>query len=570
MEPKIERVITLHLQDVIPQIPAGYTKPLEVLDGKTRVLLKAAEVEKGMANGRPTVSLASIHDQMPEIFLQSVGPGDTTQIALPFSRVLEEFTKLQVRSDQVRQTAVPQVETPFLKVTLEDDDKFGTKTEQIETTMMPPVRVQPATAEALAAAEPEPAIDARPAAQPFPAPARITFDPGATPAVAARPAPAPSSAAAPRIPFKLSPNGTDVPAKESVPASGGPSVPNLSSPRPPTRIPFKLTAAPEEPPKPALEPWITADKNAPAEAEVSLPASVEKPGTRIRLGLKRVLGALPAFQLTGECDGVPADVRLELPFALVEPQLATGRVMLAPEVFAAAIPEPYRHLFASDCAADVALPLHEVLKNIPSTSLRMRDDQVEQEVGATFETPFSTTAAEDAKRFGVQSSPVTKPAAVEADNLTPEASAEEEPRPVTTSSSESLRTPLQVALNTDEKLDAKSVLSHINRMSGVKASAIMFRDGLSLAGQLPADLESEGLCAAAPSVMQRLESHMTESKLGTLRGMTLAGAKGTITFFMHENLCLAALHSNGEIPLEIRDRLGRIVHELSRKYSASV
>src|SRR5436305_6814404 len=88
MEPKIERVITLHLQDVIPQIPAGYTKPLEVLDGKTRVLLKAAEVEKGMANGRPTVSLASIHDQMPEIFLQSVGPGDTTQIALPFSRVL--------------------------------------------------------------------------------------------------------------------------------------------------------------------------------------------------------------------------------------------------------------------------------------------------------------------------------------------------------------------------------------------------------------------------------------------------------------------------------------------------
>ena len=45
------------------------------------------------------------------------------------------------------------------------------------------------------------------------------------------------------------------------------------------------------------------------------------------------------------------------------------------------------------------LPLHEVLKNLPTTSLRMRDDQEEQDLGATIATPFSAKAEEDAKRF---------------------------------------------------------------------------------------------------------------------------------------------------------------------------
>ena len=49
--------------------------------------------------------------------------------------------------------------------------------------------------------------------------------------------------------------------------------------------------------------------------------------------------------------------------------------------------------------------------------------------------------------------------------------------------------------------------------------------------------------------------------------MTLSCAKGAITFFMHENLCLAALHASGELTPDVREKLARIVHELSRKYS---
>ena len=97
--------------------------------------------------------------------------------------------------------------------------------------------------------------------------------------------------------------------------------------------------------------------------------------------------------------------------------------------------------------------------------------------------------------------------------------------------------------------------------------ARLFGDGLSLAGSLPAELETDGICAMAPSLMQRIENHLVDTKLGPLRGMTLSCVKGAITFYMHENLCLAALHSDVDLPGESRDRLGRIVHELSRKYS---
>ncbi len=129
------------------------------------------------------------------------------------------------------------------------------------------------------------------------------------------------------------------------------------------------------------------------------------------------------------------------------------------------------------------------------------------------------------------------------------------------------RNALQTALDTDETLDAKAVVEHVRKMEGVEACAIMFGDGLSLAGNMPANYETEGLCAMAPSLLQRIENHMVDSQLGALRAMTLSCAKAAITFFMHDNLCLAALHPKEDLAADIRDRLGRTVQELSRQYS---
>jgi predicted regulator of Ras-like GTPase activity (Roadblock/LC7/MglB family) len=545
LEPRVERVIALELADIAAQIPADYIKPIESIDGTRRILLKASEVERGMASGKPAVSLATIYQQVPEIFLRSIVPTDQVQVQLPFKKVLEQFVSLQVRSDQERHQAVPQVETPFLKVTLEDNSRFGTTIEAVETSDLPPVRVESATAEAFAAAEPEAAGNG------------CVQHPGSEN----------TSAMPTRIPFKLSPNGTGGPAPESVPASSGPSVPT-SFPSGPasTRIPFKMTA-PSDDLRPEHEPWLTAESLAASAETPVAPATESKAEVKITLALKPILQGLSPFQLGGDPGSVPAEAQIELPFSLIEPQLATGRIIVTPEVFAAGLPEEYRSLFKAGEAADVMLPLDEVLKNLPTASLRMREDQEEQEAGANFATPFSAKAEEDAKRFNIAGTAIAKP-------IVTLVAAEEEAQaaavPVRKPFDLPPRNPLQVALETDEKLDAKGVVAHVNKLAGVKACALMFGDGLSLAGSLPAEYETDGLCAMAPSLMQRIEKHMVETKLGALRGMTLSCVKGAVTFFMHENLCLAALHASGDLASEVREKLARVVHELSRKYSHPV
>jgi predicted regulator of Ras-like GTPase activity (Roadblock/LC7/MglB family) len=431
-------------------------------------------------------------------------------------------------------------------------------------------------------------------------------------------APAPTNGSQPkRIPFKLSPNGTDAPAPESVPASSGPSVPNLSpssvtpenrdtevpptlgsaapATKPPVRIPFKMVVPPpsvEEEAKPKKEPWLTKESfgttDVPVEAkptEDAVPETSRVTEVKISLPLLPILKSLPPMQLTGDPGSVPADVRLELPFALVEPQLASGRVTITAKVFEVSMPVSFRGLFqAGPGGVDVALPLQEVLKNLPATSLRMRDDQEEQDAGQNFATPFSAKAEEDAKRFNVPATPVAKPVVPEPEPETVAAgvSPASEEKPATRKAADtaagteekpggrSIRSPLQVALDTDEKLDAKGVVALVNKIPGVKACAILFGDGLSLAGSLPPELETDGICAMAPALMQRLENHLVDTKLGLLRGMTLSCTKGAITFYMHENLCLAALHADADLPGEARERLSRIVHEMSRKYSHPV
>jgi predicted regulator of Ras-like GTPase activity (Roadblock/LC7/MglB family) len=316
------------------------------------------------------------------------------------------------------------------------------------------------------------------------------------------------------------------------------------------RIPFKITA-PSDDLRPKPEPWLTAESLA---ASTEMPVVPEPPvqapaptnaETKIALPLKSILQELPPMQWSGDAGSVPESARIEFPFALIEPQLATGRISVTAKVFETCLPQDYRSQFkAGEANLDVPLPLPDVLKNLPAASLRMRDDQVEQEAGANFATPFSAKAEEDSKRFNVPATPVAKPVVIASAEEAPPVDPAAVPGTAEPQLAESAaekasdrppRTPLQVALETDEKLDAKAVVVLVNKIPGVKACAIMFGDGLSLAGSLPPEVEAEGLCAMAPALMQRLENHLVDTKLGALRGLTLSCVKGAITFYMHEN-----------------------------------
>ena len=245
--------------------------------------------------------------------------------------------------------AVPQVETPFLQVTLEDSGAFGTH--------------DGATAKAAG----ESAARADPTAH------RGAFA-AAEPEAIAEPswnAPAASDERQRtrnqlrEFPSSFHRMERTAPAPESVPASSGPSVPNLPSPfagasrgsdpkacnRPPQRSGDKgshwrqcrcefrsrclhrrgsaaqsRAVADEE----SLGERTSAEHRA---ASTAAPKRKRVTEVKIALPLLPILKSLPPMQLTGDPGCVPPDVRLELPFSLIEPQLASGRISVTAKSF---------------------------------------------------------------------------------------------------------------------------------------------------------------------------------------------------------------------------------------------
>jgi predicted regulator of Ras-like GTPase activity (Roadblock/LC7/MglB family) len=466
VEPRGERTVSLALGDVIPAIPQGYVKDNESFDTSRRVTLKAVDVEKGLATGRPSIPIATLYQQVPEIFEHTVVPSDATVVVLPFQKVIDELSQLRVREDQTTEAISAQVETPFLKLMVEESAKFGTTVTPFETTEMTlpvepvsqsglvteiarvePVRPSvsmppPATARAPlapAAAKP-PATPPVPSAQPVqPAPTskialtpqpsisppRIGVEPnraGSTPRV---PLVTPTAQPDKSKPLSIGAGGSAfprVPASSGPPASSAalspaaplPITPPVAPPSAgPVRIPFQLPEdAPAQggaeqtkpaPPSPARVPLSVSGPTAPKAVPVAGTPSQQM----VTLPLHPILQSLPPMQLAGAVESVSADAKISFPISAIAPQLASGKVVIPPKDFHGALPEQYRGLFLPDAVeAPVQLSLPDVLANLPGDSLRMRADQEVFNQDEIFETPFLAKAKEDAERFA-QGSGVT-------------------------------------------------------------------------------------------------------------------------------------------------------------------
>ena len=500
LEPKLERAVSLRLSDFIDQVPAEYIKPVEMIDVNVRVSLKASEIEKGMPERKPTISLTSLYQQAPEIFLRSVPVTDTTRVVLPYEKVLEQFDNAH---------------------------------EPLETSAFSPSPVEPGTAEPEA---PSAATAATTRSSQGPVVSLHSPDRGRT-VGNDRPTPPgsnPSATSGPfKIPFHFPPKGTGRPASERVPASSGPPVPSFPPSRTePARVPFHQAPG-------VVDPNISMQGG----------SATASPAT-VALALKPILQNLPPFQLNGDITEVDGDVRVEFPHAIIEPQLGTGRVLVSATTFYAALPEAHRQLFILDPEeTPVALPLQEVLRNLPSEALKIRPDQECTLLKKDFETPFSLTAKEDSERFQ-SAPPVPETAAKAAEKSGAEAEIEVTPN-----------------VHPAEEFDAKKAVERISALRGIDACAITFSDGLSLAGDLPPEIAAGGLCAMAPTLLRTIEKHMLETKLGSLVSMTLHSAKSAISFFIQGDIYLAALHRSESLAEETRAQLIEIMEKLSRTYT---
>jgi predicted regulator of Ras-like GTPase activity (Roadblock/LC7/MglB family) len=607
MEPYGERTLSLALSDVIAQMPNGYLKPHESFDTTRRVTLKAAEVEKGLAAGRPSIPIAAIYQQAPEIFLHTVQPSDTAVVVLPAQKVIDELSNLRVREDQTAEPTMPQVETPFLKVMVEESAKFGTTVAPFTTTEL--------------VAPMEPLTDAQAAAQPAPASPPIQPPPVARPPVApvtSRTIPPPRigtvpsrdgsmaritpSAPAEIMPEKSLPIGTGGSAFPRVPASSGPPVPPAAPPAPaPARIPFQV---PPQAAPPKIAAQTPASTTPPTGTPVVPGAHQPTQEPMVALPLRPILASLPPMQVAGDVASVPADAKISFQMALIAPQLASGKVVVSPKDFHAALPEQYRSLFLHDAVeAPVPLSLPDVLANLPGDSLRVREDQEVVAQDEMFETPFSAKAKEDAERFAQRQGTVLPPAApaepevakaevpkvaipprparalervetaglqaskmpapkVEAPRVEVSARAEQFGVIPTAIGEISVATPAEAPA----KFDAKAAIALACALPGVASCSVIFADGLIIAGNIPQEMHMEGLSAVAPTMLEKLQKHMCETQLGALSCMTVHGERSPVTFFSAGNLCLTAVHNGTELNAESRRELRRITQELSHTY----
>jgi hypothetical protein len=71
----------------------------------------------------------------------------------------------------------------------------------------------------------------------------------------------------------------------------------------------------------------------------------------------------------------------------------------------------------------------------------------------------------------------------------------------------------------------------------------------------------------APSLLQKIERHMVDTKLGPLRAMTLHGEKSPMTFFMQGSICLSVLHVGEDLASQTQQELAEMTKALSRTYS---
>jgi predicted regulator of Ras-like GTPase activity (Roadblock/LC7/MglB family) len=618
VEPRGERTVSLALSDVIAEMPNGYLKPHESFDTSRRITLRAAEVEKGLAAGRPSVLIAAIYHQAPEIFLHTVEPSDTAVVTLPVKKVIDELSHLRVREDQTAEPIMAQVETPFLKMMVEESAKFGTTLAPFTTTEMPslpepgpsaPAAGEPAPVAAIRPSPARPPIQPPPAARP-PASAptsreisapRIETEPTRDGSMARITFVAPSAPAENKSEKSL-PIGTGGPAFPRVPASSGSPVPPAAPPAAaPTRIPFQM-------PPSAVPPKIAAQTPAPAPPTTSAPVQ-ETPKVvpvaatpleqaqepMVVLPLRPILASLPPMQVAGDVTSVPADAKISFRMALIAPQLASGKVTIPPKDFHAALPEQYRSLFLPDAVeAPVQLSLPDVLANLPGDSLRMREDQEVTSHDEFFETPFSAKAKEDAERFA-QGQKTALPSA--AASLKPEVPKAETPKIEFPKAAEAevpkVKAPdfqipkvaapkieaarVQVSVPTAKaetakpaeaapKFDAKAAIALACALPGVASCSVIFADGLIIAGNIPDEMHMEGLSAVAPTMLKKLQNHMCETQLGPLSCMTVHGEKSPVTFFGAGDLCLTAVHNRVELSAESRRELSRITQELSRTY----
>jgi hypothetical protein len=310
----------------------------------------------------------------------------------------------------------------------------------------------------------------------------------------------------------------------------------------------------------------------------------------LRIALSPILRNLPPELNRAALHNVAgSNSEIELPFELIESQLPNGRVTVPLSIFLGALPETIRNAFTEvDQSTPVPIPLKEIFRHLPGDALPLRADQEVDEVGDPIDTPFTTTAREDAERFRNAASTVEKPdqepaqpelghsfaqsekAEAPSDNPESVIPASEPEIPATAAPKmEPNFSALQTVFLTDERLDLPTIIDKISSLPGLQTALLHTADGRRLSGAIGDDQFERTVLTLFPVLFGEVKAKLDERACPGLETLTFCWRQEQISVFSDGRLCLSVRHSRRPFKPGVREKLSLILARLAEALSSS-
>jgi hypothetical protein len=319
------------------------------------------------------------------------------------------------------------------------------------------------------------------------------------------------------------------------------------------------------------------DKTPPLEAH----SNGSDRGQNLRIALSPILRHLPPELDRAALHNIAgSNSEIELPLALIQPQLPNGRVTVPLSIFLEALPETVRNAFGEvDRSTQVTIPLKEIFRHLPGDALPLRADQEVDEVPDPIDTPFTTAAREDAERF--RNAPdiaeksekeSTQPEIDDSDKSERAAARPETPEPETpavVTKSEPDFSSLQAVFLTDDRLDLPTIVNKISALPGLQGALLHTADGRRLNGAIGDEQFERATLTLLPALFGEIKTKLAERECAGLETLTFCWRQEQISIFSDGRLCLSVRHSRRPFKPGVREKLSLIFTRLAEALSSS-
>jgi hypothetical protein len=352
----------------------------------------------------------------------------------------------------------------------------------------------------------------------------------------------------------------------------------------PAMAPDRLPPLPAEQLVSETQPVPVPEKPAKAPLDGTARNGAEVPKT-VRVALGPIIKNLPSELQPSDPNALvnKPGATIELPLELINPQLANGRVTILFSTLLKSLPEDLRKQFPqADTAAEIAVPVKEILQDYPQDLLRPRADQEPAEVLPAIATPFTNPAKEDTERFA-HAPEEAEPEKVVTDSrqleliehpATPSESPQAVPQeaPVSEEQRDTAKAPLadekptaeqkrvpnfsalQSVFLTDEPLDLKKVVQKVGEFPGVNSALFFAADG-----SLEGEPEKLGLTQSAvqllSSLAQEVGQRVENLGFGQIETTTLGWKRELVSVFTRGESGFVVRHEKRPFKPGVREKI---------------